>query len=234
MRVLIVGAGNMGRGIAIRLAAGGNEIILFDVEPAKSEALATELGGTTPGGARVAIAETPGEAVPECDVVILASWYGANLETARQLGATLAGKVVVDISNPLNATYDGLTTAPGTSAAETIRTALPHGAKLVKAFNTTFAGTLVAGQVAGQPLDVFIAGDDQGAKDTVAALVRRGGMNPVDVGALERARQLEQLGFLGIALQGPLGTGFMSGWKLLMPTRAEGRDGPSQVPGEGR
>lgn len=217
MRVLIIGAGNMGRGIATRLVAGGHELTLFDVDPAKSEALATELGGTTPGGARVALAETPAEAVPGSDVVILASWYGANLDVARQLGAALDGKVVVDISNPLNETFDGLVTAPGTSAAEQIRAVLPGGAKLVKAFNTTFAGTLVAGQVAGQPLDVFIAGDDAGAKDTVATLARGGTLNPVDVGPLVRARELEALGFLGISLQGPLGTGFHSGWKLLMP-----------------
>jgi predicted dinucleotide-binding enzyme len=216
MRVLIIGTGNMGRGIATRLVAGGNEITLFDIDTAKAEALATELGGTA-SGARVATAETPGEAVPASDVVILASWYGPNLEVARQLGAALDGKVVVDISNPLNETYDGLATKPGTSAAENIAAVLPAGAKLLKAFNTTFAGTLVAGQVAGQPLDVFIAGDDQGAKETLARLARGGGLNPVDVGPLARARELEALGFLGISLQGPLGTGFMSGWKLLMP-----------------
>jgi predicted dinucleotide-binding enzyme len=211
MRVLIIGAGNMGRGIATRLAAGGHELTFFDVDPAKSRALATELGGKT--------AEAPGDAVPASDVVVLASWYGSNLDVARQLGAALDGKVVVDISNPLNETYDGLVTEPGTSAAETIRAALPAGAKLVKAFNTTFAGTLVAGQVAGQPLDVFLAGDDEGAKQTVATLVRGGGLEPVDVGPLVRARELEALGFLGISLQGRLGTGFMSGWKLLVPAR---------------
>jgi 8-hydroxy-5-deazaflavin:NADPH oxidoreductase len=87
----------------------------------------------------------------------------------------------------------------------------------VKAFNTTFAPTLVAGQVAGQPLDVFLAGDDEGAKRTVAALVRAGGLNAIDAGALERARQLEGLGLLGITLQGPLGTQFGTAWKLVMP-----------------
>jgi 8-hydroxy-5-deazaflavin:NADPH oxidoreductase len=163
MRVLIIGAGNMGRGIATRMLAGGNEITFFDVDPAKAEALASDLGGTKPG-ARVAIAETPGEAVAQSDVVILASWYGANVETAKDLGAALDGKVVVDISNPLNTTFDGLVTPPSRSAAETIRAALPIGSKVVKAFNTTFAPTLIAGQVAGQPLDVFIAGDDQQAR----------------------------------------------------------------------
>ncbi|WP_310569964.1 hypothetical protein [Gemmatimonas sp.] len=143
-----------------------------------------------------------------------------NLETARTLGAALPGKIVVDISNPLNENYDGLVTKPGTSAAETIRAMLPADAKLLKAFNTTFAGTLVPGDLAGQPLDVYIAGDDDSAKATLADLVRAGGLNPVDVGALERARQLEALGFLGITLQFRLNTGFGTAWKLVLPAAA--------------
>ncbi|HEU4563883.1 MAG TPA: NADPH-dependent F420 reductase [Gemmatimonadaceae bacterium] len=217
MRALIIGTGNMGRAIATRVLAGGNDVTLFDRALGEAEALATDLGGGIAGESRVAIAETPGEALPASDVVVLATPYQASLEVARELGAALDGKVVVDISNPLNATYDGLATPPGTSAAETIRDALPRGARVVKAFNTTFAGTLVAGQVAGQPLDVFIAGDDQRAKDGVAALVRGGGLNAIDVGPLERARQLEALGFLGITLQSRLGTHFDTAWKLVMP-----------------
>lgn len=83
-----------------------------------------------------------------------------------------------------------------------------------KAFNTTFAGTLVAGEAAGQQLDVLIAGDDAGAKRTIAELVEAGGMRPVDVGPLRRARQLEQLGFLHISVQAQLGAGFGSAIKL--------------------
>jgi hypothetical protein len=209
----------MGRGIATRVAAGKHVIILYDIDSAAAEKLANDLGGSKPDGAKVAVAETPADAVPESDVVILASWYGANLETATMLGAELDGKVVVDISNPLNANFNGLVTPPGTSAAETIRDALPHGARVVKAFNTTFAGTLLSGQVSGQPLDVFIAGDDQTANDAVASLVRDGGLNAIDVGALERARQLEALGFLGISLQARLGTQFGTAWKLVMPAK---------------
>jgi 8-hydroxy-5-deazaflavin:NADPH oxidoreductase len=209
----------MGRGIATRVAAGKHELVLFDIDAAASERLASDLGGTRPDGARVAIAETPADAVPESDVVILASAYAANLEIARELGSELDGKVVVDISNPLNITYDGLVTPPGTSAAESIRDALPTGARIVKAFNTTFAATLVAGEVSGQILDVFIAGDDQRAKEAVATLVRDGRLNAVDVGSLERARQLEALGLLGITLQGRLGTQFGTAWKLIMPTK---------------
>jgi hypothetical protein len=87
----------------------------------------------------------------------------------------------------------------------------------VKAVNTTFAGTLVAGEVNGQQLDVLIAGDDEAAKDKVSQLAADGGLRPIDVGPLSRAQQLEQLGFLNISLQQPLGFNFGSAVKLVMP-----------------
>ena len=68
--------------------------------------------------------------------------------------------------------------------------------------------------MAGQPLDVLIAGDDKEAKEMVAKLVRDGDLQAIDVGPLERARELEGLGFLGITLQQPLGLNFRSTWKL--------------------
>jgi predicted dinucleotide-binding enzyme len=218
MRILIIGAGNMGKGIATRAIAGGNTVTLYDIDPQASRSLADTLSES--GAAKTSVTERPSDAARDSDIVILASWYGSNLEIAKQLGNALENKIVVDISNPLNETYDGLVTAPDTSAAETIRQALPASASLVKAFNTTFAGTLVAGNVGGDSLDVFIAGDDTTAKETIKSFVQSGGMNAIDTGALERARQLEALGLLGITLQGPLGTGFMSGWKLTMPAAA--------------
>jgi predicted dinucleotide-binding enzyme len=124
-------------------------------------------------------------------------YYPGTLKLARELGESLAGKVVVDIANPLNQTFDGLATAPGTSAAEEVAAATPARARVVKACNTTFSGTLVEGQVAGQPLDVFIAGDDEEAKKTVVQLVRDGGLRTIDVGLLERSRQLEVWGSWG-------------------------------------
>jgi 8-hydroxy-5-deazaflavin:NADPH oxidoreductase len=84
----------------------------------------------------------------------------------------------------------------------------------VKAVNTTFAGTLVAGEVDGQQLDVLIAGDDETAKEQVSQLVSDGGLRPIDVGPLSRAQQLKQLGFLHISLQQPLDLGFGSAIKL--------------------
>ncbi len=213
MNVTIIGAGNMGRGIGHRMVAGGHSVTIVDRDPEEAEQLAEELRSAADGGATVEGARPGAELHGE--VVIIAVYYPGNLEIARYLGDRLAGKVVVDISNPLNETFDGLATAPGTSAAEEVAAAAPSGARVVKAFNTTFSGTLVGGQVAGQPLDVLIAGDDEEAKETVAQLVRDGGLRAIDVGPLERARHLEGLGFLGIALQQPLGLNFQSAWKLI-------------------
>ena len=213
MHVTIIGAGNMGRGIGHRIVAGGHSVTIVDRDAEEAQQLMGELRGASEGGATVAAAEPGAELRGE--VVVLAVYYPGNLEIARDLGDRLAGKVVVDISNPLNQTFDGLATAPGTSAAEEVAQSAPAGARVVKSFNTTFSGTLVEGQVAGQPLDVFIAGDDEEAKETVAQLVRDGGPRAIDVGPLERARQLEGLGFLGITLQQPIGLNFQSAWKLI-------------------
>jgi NADPH-dependent F420 reductase len=213
MRVTVIGAGNMGRGIGHRLVAGGHDVTIVDRNPEEAERLAEELRGAAQGGAAVEASGPDAELRGE--VVILAVYYPGSLELASDLGDGLAGKIVVDISNPLNETFDALGTAPGTSAAEEVAATVPAGARVVKAFNTTFSGTLVEGQVAGQPLDVFIAGDDEGAKETVAQLVRDGGLRAIDVGPLERARQLEGLGFLVITLQQPLGLNFQSAWKLI-------------------
>jgi NADPH-dependent F420 reductase len=213
MNVTIIGAGNMGRGVGHRLVAGGHDVTVVDRDSEEAGRLAEELRGAAEGGA-TAEAAGPGAELSG-EVVILAVYYPGTLELAKELGDRLADKVVVDISNPLNQTFDGLATAPGTSAAEEVATTVPTGARVVKAFNTTFSGTLVEGQVVGQPLDVFIAGDDEEAKETVAQLVHDGGLRAIDVGPLERARHLEGLGFLGMMLQQPLELNFQSAWKLI-------------------
>ena len=109
---------------------------------------------------------------------------------------------------------EGVTTAAGTSAAEEVAQLVPAGTRVVKAFNTTFAKTLVSGEVADETLQVLIAGDDAAAKATVAALVEAGGMRSVDVGPLRRARMLEQVGLFHIAIQETIGSGFASGLSL--------------------
>lgn len=204
MNVTIIGAGNMGRGIGTRLVAGGHKVTFVDANPEAAQKAAADLK-----------AEAATLDAPLGDVVVLAVWYGTNIELAKQLGTKLAGKVVVDIANPLNSTYDGLATAPDSSSAEDLARAVASGAKVVKAFNTTYAGTLLAGQVAGQPLDVFIAGDDADAKAKVSQLVTDGGMRAVDAGPLHRARQIESMQLLHIVLQGTLGTNWGSALKIV-------------------
>lgn len=211
MNVTIIGAGNMARGIASRLVAGGHGVTLASRDMGKAEALAADLRNAAPA-ARITIAGI-GEVVAG-EVVVLALPYPAALAFARANGPALAGKVVVDITNPLNATYDGLVTAGGPSAAEELA-ALLTASRVVKAFNTTFAGTLVTGAAGGEPLDVLVAANDDDAKATVLGLVSDGGLRGIDAGQLARARELEGLALLGITLQGPLGLGFQSAWKLV-------------------
>jgi predicted dinucleotide-binding enzyme len=106
-------------------------------------------------------------------------------------------------------------TPADSSAAEEIAKKLPAGVPVVKAFNTTLAGTLGIGQMGGQQLDVFLAADDEDARAAVARLLEVGGLRTIDAGPLRRARQLETLGFLHIALQDKLGTGYGSSVKIL-------------------
>ena len=149
-------------------------------------------------------------------MVVLAVPYDAAVTVLREYGEVLSGKTVVDITNPVDwQTFDGLVTPGDSSAAEEIQKGAPEGVGLVKAWNTTFAGTLVAGEVAGQPLDVFVAGDEAGAKEAVTGLVESAGSRAIDAGPLRRARELERLGFLGMTLQQPLELGFRSAWKLV-------------------
>jgi predicted dinucleotide-binding enzyme len=213
MQVTIIGAGNMGRGIGTRLLAGGHELKIIDHDADQAGQLAEDLR-SRPGGAEKVESGGPRDPLIG-DVLILAVWYPATLSAAEEYGDQLEGKVVVEISNPVDtATFDGLVTPPDSSAAEELADKA-SGAKVVKAFNTTFAGTLVEGNVAGQPLDVFIAGDADDAKATVAELARSGGLNPIDAGPLRRARELERIGFLHMTLQEGLGTGYGSAVKII-------------------
>jgi NADPH-dependent F420 reductase len=209
-RVTIVGAGNMGRGIGTRVVAGGHQVEIVDRDPADAQQLAEDLGGS-------ATALDPGARFGG-EVVVFAVYYPGIKDAVRQYVDQLAGKAVVDITNPIDTqTWDRLATPPGTSSAEEVQQLVPQGTPVVKAFNTTFAGTLVGGEVDGQQLDVLIAGDDAAAKQKVSQLAADGGLRPIDVGPLSRAQQLEQLGFLHISLQQPLGLNFGSAVKLVMP-----------------
>jgi hypothetical protein len=208
MDVTIIGTGNMARGIGRRLVAGGHRVTVLGKELGEAEAVVNELGGD--GAAQ---AGRSGEEIAD-DVVVLAVYYPDAKAAVETYGDGLSGKVLIDITNPVNETIDGLVTPPDSSAAQELAARAP-GARVVKAFNTTFAGTLIESEVAGQPLDVFLAGDDEEAKATVSQLVEDGGLRPIDAGPLRRARELEATGLLHMSVQNTLGTGFASALKIL-------------------
>lgn len=206
--VTILGAGGMARGIAIRALAGGNSVQLLDRDADRAAALAGDLGNGVSVGAD--------GATPVGELVVLALPYEAATPLVRDYGEQLRGRVIVDITNPVDfASFDRLVVPADSSAAEEIAKVAPAGVPVVKAFNTTFAKTLVAGQVAGHPLEVLIAGDDDRAKQAVADLATAGGLRAIDAGPLRRARQLEQAMFLQMVLQGPLGTDYESALLFL-------------------
>ena len=213
MNITIIGPGNMGKAIATRALAGGHSVTLAGKTLESAQKAADEVRVSAQQGAEVSAATL--ENVQLGDVVVLALWYGTNIEVAKQLGEKLQRKTVVDIANPVNSTYDDLATAPGSSSAEEVAKAAGADTKVVKAFNTTFASTLRGAEVAGQPLDVFIAGDDEEAKNKVAQFITDAGLRAVDAGPLSRARQIEGLGFLHIVTQNNLGTNYASAVKIL-------------------
>lgn len=204
MRITIIGAGNMGRGIGTRAVAGGNEVEIIDHNPEDARDLVGELGPKASVSREV-----------NGEIVVLALPYEQIAAAVQQYQGALAGRVVIDIANPLDwSSLDRVVTPEGSSSAEETAKRVPDGTAVVKAFNTTFAQTLVTGEAAGESLQVLIAGDDAEAKLKVAGLVEAGGMRPIDVGPLARARMLEQAGLFHIAIQEQIGAGFASALKL--------------------
>lgn len=172
--VSIIGTGNMGQAIAAVAGRGNHTVQLLGEND-----VATEVAG---------------------DIVVLAVPYPAVADVIAQRGDSLRDKIVVDITNPLNfETFDSLVVPADSSATAEIAAALPQS-RVVKAFNTTFAGTLASGEVGPQTTTVLIAGDDSDAKSQLAGIVTSGGLKSIDAGSLVRARELEALGFLQISL----------------------------------
>ncbi len=186
--ISIIGTGNMARTIGALAVAGGNTVEVIGRDQSKAAELAKALGGSA----------TTGEfgAVPAGDIVIVALGYANVGPVVAQYGNALAGKVIVDICNPVNSAGDGLAIPDGTSIAQNVARAAPASASVVKAFNTTFGAVLAK----GQPLDVFIAGDDERAKAAVAEFIDSLKLRPLDVGGLTMAHYLEGTGVVMIGL----------------------------------
>ncbi|MCV7031048.1 NADPH-dependent F420 reductase [Mycobacterium sherrisii] len=190
--ISIIGTGNMARVIGTLAVAGGNAVEVIGRDPAKAADLAKALGG----------AATTGEfgAVPTGEIVIVAVLYADVVPVVIQYGDALAGKTIVDISNPFNSAADGLAIPDDTSVAQEVAKVAPASASVVKAFNTIFGVVLAQGRL----LDVFMAGDDARAKAELAEFVESLGLRPLDVGDLHMAHWLEGTGLvvMGLARHG--------------------------------
>ncbi|GGA96539.1 NADPH-dependent F420 reductase [Allosediminivita pacifica] len=181
MKITIIGAGNIGRGLAGVLSTAGHDVVTAD----QGDDLAA--------------------AVERAETVILATPYGAAASIAA--AADFDGKIVIDVSNPITEDFSGLQLGFDTSAAEEIAKLLP-GASVVKAFNTIFAGHYAEGlKIEGRALQALVASDDAAAKAAVTRLATDIGLMPIDAGPLKNARYLEPLGFMNIQFGFVLGLG---------------------------
>lgn len=186
--ISVIGSGNMATAIGTRAAKHGHTIEIMGRNTTKAKALADQIGN----GATVGTYGTR----PAGDIVILAVLYQSAVEVVSHYGDALAGKILVDITNPFNADGNGLVTTPGSSGSQQIAAAASADAHVVKAFNTMF-GHVIARD---SHLDAILAGDSAEAKARVAALMESLDMRPLDAGGLDMAHALEWAGILLVGL----------------------------------
>jgi predicted dinucleotide-binding enzyme len=208
MRIVIIGAGNVGAGLARAAVAAGHDVVLTAAHAEKARAAAEATGARA--------AESNTAAVEGAQLVVLAVPGNAAPAVAAELAPALSGAVVVDATNPLNDTYSDLAIA-GTSGAEAVQAAVGD-VPVVKALNTVFASRYATPTEDGAPLQVLVAGDDADAKARVAELATSLGFAPVDAGGLRFARSLEEIAFLNITLNASNGWTWQSAFQLVGPT----------------
>jgi 8-hydroxy-5-deazaflavin:NADPH oxidoreductase len=184
MKLAIIGNGAVGAALARLFRSAGHQVALGSRHPSN------ELGTT-------AIAD----AVIRGDVVVLAVPFSAITGLLPSLAESLAGKIVVDPTNPLNADWSPRLLGQEHSAGEEVGRLLPQS-RVVKAFNTVFADVMTKERLTrgDHPVTAFVAGDDKAAVDTVADLAKSAGFAPVKVGALPKARYLEAMAHLNIGI----------------------------------
>ena len=202
MKVAIIGAGNVGQALATSLVRAGHDVSLSASTPQSTQKAADAVGASA--------ATSNASAAADADVTILAVPYvGAGKAVAEEIRSAVAGRTVIDATNPIRPDFSGLAT-DDRSGAEELQASLA-GANVVKAFNTIFA-TNQANPTAD--IDGYVAGDDAKAKATVMGLVESMGFSPVDVSPLSAARHLEGMAWLNIGLNASNGWGWTSAWRL--------------------
>ncbi len=185
--ITIIGSGNIGANLA-RLLAPKHNITLGSRHPEQTR-------GKLPGHAVTDYAQ----AAKSADIVILAVPFSEITTIAARLGG-LAGKTIIDVTNPLTPDYMALTIGHTTSAGEVVQGAFPQ-ARVVKAFNTVLAQVLAMAAAGAKSLpSVLVAGNHAAANAEVVQLARDAGFSAFDTGPLTNARYLEPLAELGIQL----------------------------------
>jgi predicted dinucleotide-binding enzyme len=208
MRIAVIGAGNVGGGFSRAAVAAGHDVVISAAHPEKARAVAAEAGAQA--------AESNAVAAQGAQVVVLAVPGTAAPAVAAEVAAAAPGAVIVDATNPLNATYSDLA-IQGASGAEAVQRAA-GSTPVVKAFNTIFASRYAAPAENGTPLQVLVAGDDAAAKQAVSEVAASLGFAPVNAGGLRQARALEEIAFLNITLNATNGWAWQSAFQLVGPT----------------
>ena len=212
--IIIIGAtGKMGSAISKSLAKGNYRLLLNGRDSNKINDLLIEIKKENSSSDVEAI-DCSFNGCWEADIIISAVPFSAEEEIAQKIKEVTNQKIVISIANPLNESYNGLTTEPGTSAAEELQKQLPNS-KVIKAFNTTFAADFTAPVINGKQCDAFVAGNDEDALQIVAELVNTAGFNPVIAGELSVSRTLESMQLLLIQLNSKYNYNGLAGWKIL-------------------
>jgi predicted dinucleotide-binding enzyme len=212
--IAIVGAtGNMGSAIAKSLSRANYRLLLMAEAEEKLEMLKTELiiGGAT---TEIEINTCAKEASWEADIIVVATPYGTEKQVAEKIREVATGKIVISISNPMDSSFNKGNTSPNTSVAEELQKMLPYS-KVVKTFNTTFAGNFISPIIDGNKVDTFLAGNSSDAIDTVSRIVKAAGFNPVVAGDLTVSRSLENIELRLVQLGIKYQYNWMDRWQML-------------------
>jgi predicted dinucleotide-binding enzyme len=191
--VAIIGTGTIGSTLAANFAAGGQDFLLAG----RNQETARKIAAGLDGHAEVVSIDG---AVDRADVLVIAVWLDAFRQLIDQYGDRLAGKVIVDPTNPVGPDGSGgyhKVIGEQESSGQILAGLLPSGARLVKAFGTLSAPTLAAAaRREPERAVLFYAADDAAAGDLVAELIQASGFDPVRVGGLDQSIRIEMFGDL--------------------------------------
>jgi 8-hydroxy-5-deazaflavin:NADPH oxidoreductase len=208
--IAVIGTGNVGGALGSAAVKAGYDVVFAGQDAAKTREVAEAAGATA--------AATPREAAAVAHIIVLAIPYSAFAAVAAEIGPVADGKIVIDPSNPLKPDYSGLALSDSSGAEELARL-LPRS-KVVKAFNTLFAGNTANPQALGLQLDSLFATDDEAAKDAVCGLSSSIGFRPIHIGPLAASRELEAMAWLNIRLQMVSNGNWNTAFALVSPPEA--------------